>query len=173
MVFWFPSEAVYRCSKERYFEKFHKIHSKTPTIEIELQVMSITLQNKRRHCRCFPIWMVISTSQRSLRFWNQHFVKNGLIRNFFWSAFSPIWTKYLRIWISPYSVGIQQNTDKKNSVSGHFSRCATLLLKTSDADRESSRVSTWTLNLTMKSPERHQWQLLMLAGIWVKGSQTH
>ena len=80
MVFWFPSAAVYRCSTERYFEKFHKIHSKTPTIE--LQVMSMALQNKRRHCRCFPIWMVISTSQRSLRFWNQHFVKNGLIRNF-------------------------------------------------------------------------------------------
>ena len=43
-------------------------------------------------------------------------------RSSFWSAFSCIWTEYgdLRS-KSPYSVGIQENTDQKNSVFGHFS----------------------------------------------------
>ena len=45
------------------------------------------------------------------------------IRRFFWFVFSCIQTEYgdlLRKF--PYSVHIQENTDQKNSVFGHFSR---------------------------------------------------
>ena len=48
-----------------------------------------------------------------------HCVKSVQIRSFFWSVFSCIRTEYED---SPYSVGIQENTDQKNSVFGHFSR---------------------------------------------------
>ena len=50
------------------------------------------------------------------------------IRSFFWSIFSCIWTEYGDlVRKSPYSVRIQENTDQKNSVFGHFSRSITLL----------------------------------------------
>ena len=44
-----------------------------------------------------------------------HCVKSVQIQRFFWSVFSCIWVEYggLRS-ISPYSVQIQENTDKKN-----------------------------------------------------------
>ena len=42
---------------------------------------------------------------------------------FFWPAFSRIWTEYEEIRsISPYSVQMRENTDQKNSEYGHFSR---------------------------------------------------
>ena len=45
---------------------------------------------------------------------------------FFWSAFSHIWTKYGEILrISPYSVLIREDTDQKNSEYGYFSRSDT------------------------------------------------
>ena len=41
----------------------------------------------------------------------------------FWSVFSRIWTEYREILrISPYSVRMGENMDKKNSEYGHFSR---------------------------------------------------
>ena len=49
------------------------------------------------------------------------------IQSFFWSVFSYIRTEYgdLRS-KSPYSIWMQENTDKKNSVFGHFSRSTSL-----------------------------------------------
>ena len=42
---------------------------------------------------------------------------------FFWSAFSRIWTEYGEILrISPYSVRMRENTDQNNSEYGQFSR---------------------------------------------------
>ena len=52
-----------------------------------------------------------------------HYVKSVQIRSFFWSVFSRIRTEYGKILrISPYSVRIQENTDQKKLVFGHFSR---------------------------------------------------
>ena len=40
---------------------------------------------------------------------------------FYWSAFSRIWTEYEEILrISPYSVRMRENTEQKNSKYGHF-----------------------------------------------------
>ena len=40
---------------------------------------------------------------------------------FYWSAFSRIWTEYEEILrISPYSVRMRENTEQKNSEYGHF-----------------------------------------------------
>ena len=45
------------------------------------------------------------------------------IRTFFWYVFSCIRTEYGDLWSKcPYSVRIQENMDKINSVFGHFSR---------------------------------------------------
>ena len=54
---------------------------------------------------------------------SRHCVKSVQIRSFFWSVFSCIRTEYgdLRSG-SPYSVRMQENTDPKNSVFGHFLR---------------------------------------------------
>ena len=52
---------------------------------------------------------------------------------FFWSAFSCIWTEYGEILcISPYSVQMRENTVQRNSENEHFSRTAkdsTLLIQ--------------------------------------------
>ena len=40
----------------------------------------------------------------------------------FWSVFSCIWTEYLRLRISPYSVQMQENTDQNNSAYGQILR---------------------------------------------------
>ena len=46
----------------------------------------------------------------------------------FWSVFSRIRTEYAEILnISPYSVRIWENTDRKNSEKGHFSRSVYLV----------------------------------------------
>ena len=52
-----------------------------------------------------------------------HYVEIVQIRSFFWSLFSWIQTVYgdLRS-NSPHSVQLQENTDQKNSIFGHFSR---------------------------------------------------
>ena len=48
----------------------------------------------------------------------------------FWSAFSRIWTGYGEIRsISPYSVGMRENTHQNNSEYRHFSRSVYDLLK--------------------------------------------
>ena len=53
---------------------------------------------------------------------------------FFWSAFPGIRTEYGEILhISPYSVRIRENMDKKNSEYGNFSRILYLLLTYSEA----------------------------------------
>ena len=51
---------------------------------------------------------------------SRHCVKNVQIRSSFWSVFSCIRTELLRR--SPYSVPIQENTDQKDSIFGHFPR---------------------------------------------------
>ena len=49
---------------------------------------------------------------------------------FFWTAFSRIWTKYGEILhISPYSVRMRENTDQKSSEQRHFSRSGRLRLE--------------------------------------------
>ena len=46
---------------------------------------------------------------------------------FFWPAFSQIWTEYGEILrISPYSVRMRENADQNNSEYGHFSRSDSL-----------------------------------------------
>ena len=53
----------------------------------------------------------------------EHCVKSVQIQSFFWSVFSRILTEYGEILrITSYSVQMRQNTDRKNSVFGHFSR---------------------------------------------------
>ena len=52
-------------------------------------------------------------------------MKSVQIRSFFWSIFSCILNEYRDLLRkSSYSVWIQENTDQKNSVFGHFSRSA-------------------------------------------------
>ena len=59
-----------------------------------------------------------------------HCVKIVRIRSFL-SVFSCIWTEYGKTRaISPYSVKIQENTEKKNSEYGHFSRSDMVFSKT-------------------------------------------
>ena len=49
--------------------------------------------------------------------------EKGPYSEFFWSVYSSIWTEYGKILrISPYSVGMWENMDQKNSEYGHFSR---------------------------------------------------
>ena len=52
-----------------------------------------------------------------------HCVKSVQIRTFFWSVFSWTWIEYRDLLSeSLYSVRIQKNTGRRNSVFGHFSR---------------------------------------------------
>ena len=45
----------------------------------------------------------------------------------FWSIFSRIWTEYgEKLYISPYSVQMWENTDQHNSLYGHFSRSVSI-----------------------------------------------
>ena len=61
----------------------------------------------------------------------EHCMKRVQIRSIFWSVFSCTQTEYrytrhIQSEYIPYSVRIQENTDQKNSVFGHFSRSGTL-----------------------------------------------
>ena len=69
----------------------------------------------------------------------------------FWSAFSRIWTEYGEIRsISPYSVGMRENTHQNNSEYRHFSRSVYDLLK-----REKS-VNIHQKNLQILATEIHK-----------------
>ena len=60
---------------------------------------------------------------------SKKFVSKGAVfGNFLWSLFSRIWTEYgVKLRISSYSVQMRENTDKKKSEYGHFSRSASSL----------------------------------------------
>ena len=46
--------------------------------------------------------------------------KKRTYSEFFWSVFRRIWTEYLDLLKSPYSVRMRENTDQKNSEFGHL-----------------------------------------------------
>ena len=49
---------------------------------------------------------------------------------FFWQVFSRIWNEYGKIWsISPYSLRMQENTDRKISEYGHFLRSKSYMME--------------------------------------------
>ena len=69
----------------------------------------------------FPPASLLLWKNKDLYFYDpisRHCAKSVQIRSFFWSVFSFIRTELLRK--SPYSVPIQENTDQKDSVFGHF-----------------------------------------------------
>ena len=58
---------------------------------------------------------------------------------FFCSVFSHIWTEYGEIKsISPFSTGMRENTDKKNSEYGHFKNLFHLFLHINSENKEPS-----------------------------------
>ena len=66
--------------------------------------------------------------------------ENCLHSEFFWSAFSRIWTEYGEIRsISPYSVRMRENADQKNSECEHFSCSA-------NDTKNSNFYSSWGTN---------------------------
>ena len=79
------------------------------------------------HIVCFESSIIFTPV--SLLFWknkdlyfydpiSRHCAKSLQIRSFFWSVFSCIRTELL--FKSPFSVPIQEDTDQKDSVFGHF-----------------------------------------------------
>ena len=46
--------------------------------------------------------------------------KKRTYSEFFWSVFRRIWTEYLDLLKSPFSVRMRENTDQKNSEFGHL-----------------------------------------------------
>ena len=48
----------------------------------------------------------------------------------FRSTFSRIWTEYIEIGISPYSVQMRENVDQNNFEYGHFFRSVSKIIKT-------------------------------------------
>ena len=69
-----------------------------------------------RHCRVYDFQTLFQ------HFHDGHCLKSVQMRRFSWSVFSYIQTEYVDLLHkSPYLVGIQENTDQKNSIFGHFS----------------------------------------------------
>ena len=65
---------------------------------------------------------------------------------FFWFAFSHIWTEYGDLVRSPYSVRMRENADLKNFEYGHFLRSVKLKQsKRSNRTKENSiKTDAWT-----------------------------
>ena len=108
-------QSEYRSEKTLYLDTFHTVRF--------LKLWNCSYYQKIDY-RCFVEFLEPHFYSHCC----QHCEKCVQTRTFFWSVFSRIRTEYGEIRsIFPYSVRMRENTDRKNSEFGHFSRSATYI----------------------------------------------